>query len=72
MGNLSRATERLQAALDRLEQAVEDKPAHGRAGDLRAQLDSARRENAELRKLARTVAERLDGTIDRLSGGLQR
>jgi uncharacterized protein YukE len=72
MGNLHSATERLQAALDRLEQAVEKKAAPVEGGDLRAALASARRENAELRKLARTVAERLDGTIDRLSGGLQR
>jgi len=72
MANVHRATERLQAALDRLEQAVEKRSAPAKGDDLRAALASSRRENAELRKLARTVAERLDGTIDRLSGGLQR
>lgn len=68
MANLHQATERLQAALDRLEQAVGEEPA--KAGQsLRAALDSARRENAQLQKVARTVADRLDTTIARLKSG---
>ena len=66
MADLHRATERLQAALDRIERAVErDGPALA-TGDLQAALRSARSENAELQEVARRVADRLDGTIDRL------
>ena len=68
MANLHQATERLQAALDRLEQAVGEAPVNdGR--NMRSALDSARRENAKLQKVARTVADRLDTTIARLKSG---
>ena len=70
MADLHQATERLQAALERLEQAVERDPSSQSAG-LRAALDTAQRENAELQKVARTVADRLDTTIARLKTGLQ-
>ena len=71
MGDLHRATERLQAALDRLERAVEQGgPAQG-AGDLRAALSAARHENEQLQEVARSVADRLDGTIARLKSGLR-
>ena len=70
MADLHQATERLQAALERLEQAVERERSADTAG-LRAALDTAQRENAELQKVARTVADRLDTTIARLKNGLQ-
>ncbi len=71
MAELHRAAERLQAALDRIERAVErDGPAQA-PDDLQAALRSARSENAQLQELARTVADRLDGTIDRLKNGLR-
>ncbi len=68
MANLHHATERLQAALDRLEQAVGEEPPAA-ASSLRDALDTARRENAQLQKVARTVADRLDTTIARLKSG---
>ena len=70
MADLHQATERLQAALERLEQVVDSEGSADVTG-LRAALDSAQRENAELQKVARTVADRLDTTIARLKGGLQ-
>ncbi len=71
MADLHRATERLQAALDRIERAVgQDGPAQA-TGDLQAALRSARSENAELQKVARRVADRLDGTIARLKSSLR-
>lgn len=70
MADLHQATERLQAALDRIERAVErERP--GDVTGLQSALDTARRENAELQKVARTVADRLDSTIARLKNGLQ-
>jgi hypothetical protein len=68
MANLHQATERLQAALDRLEQAVGEEPVNA-GHSVRSALDSARRENAKLQKVARTVADRLDTTIARLKSG---
>jgi chromosomal replication initiation ATPase DnaA len=68
MANLHQATERLQAALDRLEQAVGEEPSTA-APSLRDALATARRENAQLQKVARTVADRLDTTIARLKSG---
>ena len=71
MADLHRATERLQAALDRIERVVErDRPALAK-GDLQAALRSARSKNEELQKVARKVADRLDGTIARLKSGLR-
>ena len=69
MADLRQATDRLQAALERLERAVEGDRSEEAAG-LRAALDSAQRENAQLQKVARTVADRLDSTIARLKNGL--
>lgn len=75
MTDLHQATERLQAAMERIERAVES-TAGGNgsdqaSGDLQAALKSAQSENAALQDVARQVAERLDGTIDRLKSGLQ-
>jgi uncharacterized protein YukE len=66
MADLHQATERLQAALDRIERAVERDGSTPAAGDLQAALRSARSENAQLQDVARRVADRLDGTIARL------
>ncbi len=70
MAELREATERLQAALDRLEAAVETNGPVRSAGDLRAALQSAQRENAQLQDVARSVADRLDSTIDHLKSNL--
>ena len=71
MAELDQAARRLQAALDRLEQAI-DARATDAAGDaqLRKALDSARAENDRLKQIAETVAGRLDGTITRLKATL--
>ena len=66
MSQLDQATKRLEAALDRLEQALERKTADGKERELRSALQAARKENAALQDVARTVAGRLDGTIARL------
>jgi division protein CdvB (Snf7/Vps24/ESCRT-III family) len=73
MPRLQDASHRLQVAIDRLEQVVTARAAQtgkaGAAGDdsaLREALAAARRENAQLQKLAGTVSTRLDATIGRL------
>lgn len=66
MSQLDQATKRLEAALERLEQALERKSADGEGRELRSALQAARKENAALQEVARTVASRLDGTIARL------
>jgi len=75
MAQLNRATKRLQAALDSLEQAVESRGGGevGGGGDaaLRTALESAREENAALQDAAGAVAARLDKTIDRLKTTLE-
>ena len=71
MADLDQATQRLQVALDQLEQAVESR-AKGTAADgqLRKALDSARAENKRLKQVADKVAGRLDDTIARLQATL--
>ncbi len=73
MAQLNRATKRLQAALDSLEQAVESRGEGEGGGDaaLRTALESAREENAALQDAAGAVAARLDKTIDRLKTTLE-
>ena len=74
MPRLQDASHRLQVAIDRLEQVVTARVAQaekaGAAGGddlaLREALEAARRENAQLQKLAGTVSTRLDATIGRL------
>ena len=66
MAQLDQATKQLEAALDRLERALERGPARDEDHELRAALQAAREENAALQEVARTVAVRLDGTIARL------
>ena len=66
MAQLNQATKRLEAALDRLERALERGSAHGEDRELRSALQAARQENAALQEVARTVAARLDGTIAQL------
>jgi hypothetical protein len=75
MAQLNRATKRLQAALDSLEQAVESRGEGDDGGGddaaLRTALESAREENAALQDAAGAVAARLDKTIDRLKTTLE-
>ncbi|MHA1152055.1 MAG: hypothetical protein ACTSQ7_05200 [Alphaproteobacteria bacterium] len=73
MGQLDRATKRLQDALDSLERAVESRGGDGDDGEagLRAALESARQENAALQDAAGKVAVRLDKTIERLKTTLE-
>jgi hypothetical protein len=72
MPRLEEASQRLQVAIDRLEQVVTSRGAKGRGEGggqdkaLREALDAARRENAQLQQLAGTVSSRLDATIGRL------
>ena len=74
MPRLEEASHRLQVAIDHLEKVVTARAAQGGAagagqGDdaaLRAALDAARQENAQLQALAGTVSSRLDATIGRL------
>lgn len=67
---VERAFERLEAAVDRLDVALSsrvDSPAGGTGdGEDSEALDRLRRENAELKDLNRTAAERLAVTIQRL------
>jgi chemotaxis regulatin CheY-phosphate phosphatase CheZ len=70
MSQLEEATKRLQAALDRLEYAVES-GAGANDAVLRQALDQARSENEALQDVADTVADRLDATIDRLKSNLE-
>ncbi len=72
MAQMNKATKRLQAALDSLEQAVESLAEDGGGEtELRVALDSARQENAALQDAAGTVAARLDKTIKRLKTTLE-
>ena len=64
MAELAVASEHLQAALDRLQQAVEAKA--GQTTEVRAALAAARRENAALQQTAEEVSERLDRAVTKL------
>ena len=66
MAQLDQATKRMEAALDRLERALERGSAGREDAELHAALRAAREENAALHEAALTVATRLDGTIARL------
>jgi hypothetical protein len=68
MPRLEEASQRLQVAIDRLEQVVTSRGAKDGGQDkaLREALDAARRENAQLQQLAGVVSSRLDATIGRL------
>ncbi len=68
MARLDQAAKRVQAALDRLEQAVEGR---GGAAAQRKALESARSETAAMQEIAGTVATRLDSTITRLKATLE-
>jgi len=75
MAQLEQAAKRLQAALDRLERALEARAGNGADSDdgseLRAALAAAQKQNVALKKAAGTVATRLDGTITRLKSALE-
>ena len=71
MPRLEEASHRLQVAIDNLERVVAARAAEGgqQGGDdpaLHDALEAARRENAQLQRLAGTVSARLDATIGRL------
>lgn len=71
MPRLEEASHRLQVAIDNLERVVAARVARGggaggKDAALNDALEAARRENAELRRLAGTVSSRLDATIGRL------
>lgn len=71
MGEIEDAAQRLQAALDRLEQAIEARAAADASGRddqpaVHEALEATRAENAALQRVVETVATRLDATIDRL------
>ena len=55
MADLHRTTERLQAALERIEGAVERAGPDLATGEVQAALKSARSENAELQKVGPMV-----------------
>ncbi len=59
---VDRACERLEAAVDRLETAILERPQAG-TGDA---LQALERENAQLRDLNRSATEQLDGAIRKL------
>lgn len=61
---VDRAFERLEAALDRLENAVNDRPEMPAADN--SAVESLQRENASLRDLNRLATEKLDVAIGRL------
>lgn len=78
MTRLNEATERLMSALDRLDQAVENRAkvrANGEGAsddaELRAALAAARKENETLQNLAGEVSSRLDSTIARLKSVME-
>ena len=68
MAELAVASEHLQAALDRLQRAVESKA--GQAAEIRAALEAAQRENAALQETADKVSERLDRAVTKLQSVL--
>ena len=82
MERVDAAAQRLQQALDRLEQALETRidqnslqgellpqgasEREARERELRAALEAAKSENKNLHKVAQKVSDRLDDTIGRL------
>ena len=74
MARIEEATQRLEAAFERLEQALAA-GAQGSVGggvaELRAELDEALRRNREVGGVAGVVAERLDRATDRVNAILE-
>ncbi len=73
MARLEEATERLNAAIDRLERVVAGRPA-GRSDEneaLRSELAEARERSGALREASSTASARLDAVIDRLKHVLE-
>lgn len=70
MDRLQAATRKLEAAVDRLEEAAIGDDIggdiDGDAAELRSQLDDARRSYAELSKATNEVSAKLESTIGRL------
>lgn len=69
---LRRARDRLEQATDSLDSALETRlEAAAEEDGARSEAGAARSENAELKRMAETVSERLDSTIGRLRAVLE-
>ncbi len=74
MPRLDEATERLNAAIERLERALDARPAGGggeEAEALRSELAESRDQCAALREGSATASARLDAVISRLKHVLE-
>jgi len=81
MTRLEQATKRLERAVERLERAAAqaERPAGGPAagqnaesdGQLKAELEKARKEQADLRAVTQDVSKRLDAVISRLKSAAE-
>ncbi len=73
MTRLDAARQRLERAVDRLEQAATERAARNDGEDprLREALDSMRHDYEALQEIAQTVRQRLDLTISRLENLLE-
>ncbi len=73
MSRVENASERLQAALDRLEKTLEAEmgAAGGKGGEAPAPLQETRRRNQELSDVAAQVAQRLDRAVGRINAILE-
>ena len=69
MATLDEATINLKRAIERLEAAADQRA--GQAEGLKAELDSAREETAQLQESLGVVSNRLDETITRLKNLLE-
>ena len=73
MPRLDEATERLNAAIERLERALDGRPAgdSDQAEALRSELAETRDQCAALRDISATASARIDAVIDRLKHVLE-
>ncbi len=73
MSRVEDASERLQAALDRLEKTLEAQmgAGGGKGGETPAPLQETRRRNQELSDVADQVAQRLDRAVGRINAILE-
>ncbi len=74
MARLDEATERLNAAIERLERALDGRPAGDGGNDadaLRSELAESRDQCVALREVSATATARLDAVIDRLKHVLE-
>ena len=73
MSRVENASERLQAALDRLDKTLEAQLGEGggKGGKAPAPLEQARHRNQELSDVADQVAQRLDRAVGRINAILE-